>query len=731
MERVRREAPMFAMGCGALAGALGNGHLIWAGIFLFLGLVLGRAGVGWKVAVVTVGCLVFWRAVALDPGELSEHRTTRSVSGELVLGRITRVGSGEREGVLRSGDGEVIRVAVQEAEVYLPGDVLEVEGRMFTPARVRNPEEFSMARSWRERGLEAGLDLRSVKVVGFDWRQALWRWAEERRAWLSGAVTRGIEDDGAACSIIKAMILGETPESTSEITRAFRFSGAMHVFAVSGLHVTIVGGLMWLGVSLVGVPRRPAILLIMLAMAGYAMVTGGRPPAMRATLMAVTFLSAFLLRRRPSLFNSLALSVVLVLVWQPSLATTIGFQLSYAVIGAIGLGFYAAYQLTGKMAEVDIFMPRRLLAPWQRRSLNLRGKVAGIMATSLAAWVGSLPWMAYHFGLVTPIAVMASVLLIPLTFCVLALGMLSALVGAVIPAVGGWVNEVNAVVAKTAFVGASGFLKVPGGHFVMDGRQDADWVVFDLSDGGMASSLDTGEGVLFDLGNERKFYQIVRPALRRWNMSPETAVLSHPEGKHTGALPALMEQYDPARVFVPVLWARSPSYRDFVESAPEGVVTVGKRGQRYELSDDAWFEVLREGAEGVDTVADSRGMAVKVHWDGWKVLVTGDLGIVEEREMMGSGVDLSADVVVMGRHSKTYSGSYEFLKATGAKVVVVSSSHFPKKELTSERWLKVRENLGIEFYVQSDTGAVLMDFDGERLCVKAFLQPERLTILER
>ncbi|MDC0289619.1 hypothetical protein OAK86_03785, partial [Akkermansiaceae bacterium] len=61
------------------------------------------------------------------------------------------------------------------------------------------------------------------------------------------------------------------------------------------------------------------------------------------------------------------------------------------------------------------------------------------------------------------------------------------------------------------------------------------------------------------------------------------------------------------------------------------------------LSSEAWFEVLRSGQEDLDTLSDSRGMAIRIHWAGWKILVMGDLGVEEEREMMASGIDLSAD----------------------------------------------------------------------------------------
>ena len=187
---------------------------------------------------------------------------------------------------------------------------------------------------------------------------------------------------------------------------------------------------------------------------------------------------------------------------------------------------------------------------------------------------------------------------------------------------------------------------------------------------------------------------------------------------------------NPERVIIPVVWSRSPSYREFID-AQNSAVKVAKLGSIYPLSDDVWLQILRAGQEDLDTLADSRGMVTRVHWKGWKVLVMGDLGVEEEREMISNGIDLEADVVLFGRHGRTYSGSIEFLKATGAKVVIVSSATYPKKENPTEIWRKAVRELGIELFVQGETGAVLMDFETSELRVKSFLDPERIVVLER
>lgn len=721
---VGASAPFLGLGLGGLSGALGVGWI--SVVFLILGLSVSRAGLSWKGSVLVIALAVFARSAFQVVPEFGK-RTTRRVSGELVVGRSLTNWSGERVGILKLTDGSEQKVAIQEAESFRAGDTFQIKGSIFRPSVARNPDVFSRLDLWRRNQIEAGVDLDEYEVTGSSWKTLIWRYAEAGRNRLRESVVRGVAHPEAR-EIIIAVILGETPSSSSKITKAFRNSGALHVFAVSGLHVTMMGGLIWTVLLVCGVSRRQGILVMILGMFAYAMITGGNPPAMRASLMAATFLSAFIVKRRPSLFNALALSAILVLLWNPSQVREIGFQLSYGVIAAISIGFSAAYRWFGKIAKPDPLMPQRLLSNRQKIWLGIRAKVAAILATSLAAWVGSLPWMVSRFGIVTPIAVVASVALIPLTFCILAVGFLATILGAVSPTLGSATNQVNSFFARASYALARGFSEVPFGHHRIGQRAPADWVVFDPADGGGSSFLATGGGAMIDLGNNRKYRQIVRSALRRWDWEPKTVFITHPDGKHSGAINLFEQDFSPTQTYLPVVWSRSPTYREFVggESFEKRGIAVAKKRYRYHLSGEVSVRVLKEGAERMDTVSDSRSIALKLTWAGWKILVMGDLGIEEERHLIQEGCDLSADILLIGQHQRTYSGSSELLRATGARVVIKSSADYPSRQNPSDRWLANCEDFGIEVFHQGDTGAVLMNFDESELEIRSFLQPKRV-----
>ena len=739
MERLRSAlvrghtvAPMASLAFACLAGTASTHSWWWAGGLIAVAFLVARPGWRWWVAVVLLALTVAWRAELLDAPARESLAQPRS---ELVEGiiEVGRPAGNERErfGILRQGD-QSRSVLILNAVDYRAGEIWKIRGRFFVPGRERNPGVFPRVAQWRRWSLSGAVVIRERERVEVDWLSAPLRWAENLRAGLSVSITRGLSDESNGRQVIEAMVLGDKPPRNSEVSRAFRESGAMHVFAVSGLHVTLMGVITWLLLRPFPIQRRTGLLIVMMVMAWYAMVTGLRPPAVRATVMAVCFIGAFFLRRRPSLFNALSFSLVLVLLWRPSQVFEAGFQLSYGVLLAIGIGVIWTIKLTGRIAELDPFFPARLLSDGQRRVWKTRRYFANLGASSLAAWVGSMPVMIWHFGVVTPVAALTSMVLIPATMVILWLAFVAAIVGLFIPTAGSGVNWLNEKVAAGAFHAAKGFSQIPGAHWSSRRMMPADWVIFDPEDGGSASLLDAGEGVMIETGSELFFRRQLRGILNRWNAFPGMVLVTHPDGDHAGGLPALLERGGLSQAILPIDNALSPTYREFLRNANADrcKVLFGQEGEVIELDDEVKVEILRVPGREFSGIADHRMMVMKVHWKEWKVLVAGDLGMRDELALIDSGVDLSADVVWMGWHDWGVSGQHQFLEATGAKIVIVSASGVPASKRPKESWFEHREER-YHLFRQSETGAVMLDFDDDELRVTSYLNPEKKVTLQR
>jgi len=204
----------------------------------------------------------------------------------------------------------------EETKLLKYGDTIQVEGNLIAVPELRNPHGFDQ-RTWLHR---QGANLimhptKEIVISGVAPFRIPVRTMNQWHVYLRKQMTVGLDENSQEAQLIRAVVLGEKPPQPSDMLENFRHSGTLHVFAVSGLHVGMVGTIVGLALWLFRVPRWILIPLTILSMASYAGITGLRPPSVRAVLMATIFLSGFLIQRRPTLINSLAASAVLVLLW--------------------------------------------------------------------------------------------------------------------------------------------------------------------------------------------------------------------------------------------------------------------------------------------------------------------------------------------------------------------------------------------------------------------------------
>lgn len=645
--------------------------------------------------------------------------------------------------VLRVGGSERNPEALRQALVAVgdipdevkPGDVVLLRGQTFFPAAARNPAEFDRMDWLRSRGLAGEIRVDSHQVLGGP-RAALFlqRLAWNLRGELRARIVAGLGEEGIGPVLIRGLVLGERSEGGAYYG-AFRKSGTMHIFAVSGLHVGLVGALAWILIRVVRAPRRWGLWAVLAIIWGYALVTGLRPPAARAAFMASVFLMGFVVRRQPSLANSLLASVPAVLLMDSYQLTQVGFQLSYVVVGMIILLAPCFSRVFQPITTGDPFIPRAVYTKWYRVSLAARKYLIGLMVVSLAAWLGSMPLIGYHFGIVTPSAVLASVLLVPLVFLILSLALTGVVIGLVFEPLQVGLNRSNALLVEGAYLIAEKVTEIPGSHFELHGQ--GDWsggiLVFDLWDGDSAMYVGAGEGVLIDGGAQDQFRRMVKPALEEAGAGPQSLVLTHPETGHAGGLVLAMKDYLPRQLLLPVSEAASPAFGDLINGAEDAGcrLHVGKAGMRYALGDGAELEVLRVADRESGSRADDRCMIMRLHWRGWRILITGDAGFDTEKELLESGLDLGCDLWIMGRHRSDYSGIMEFVQAVDPSLIVAEEDRYPLAERVPERWVEAVKGAGIDLWRQGETGAVMIDVREGELELRSFRNPDKRAIYRK
>lgn len=736
--------PLFVTAAVAAAAlVVSRWNLPAAGAFLLLTGLAGMLLCGWRSAVswVLCGCVSLGvmasrersrdaaaaRLPALAPDRASAVVLKDARGSERFWSAPARILEGPAAGC------EVI----WEGRGVLPVAGSRVQGRGgFGPLPTpRNPGEFDRRKWLEKQGVAA------VFQSGWTATQtSTGRWAEMGatiRQRFRGAVTAGLAEDSPEASVIRAVVIGEPPPDADELIAAFRNSGTLHAFSVSGLHVAMVGSIGWLLLGWAGVPRRWAVALLIPLIFGYSWITGNSPPAVRSAWMAAVFLGAFVFRRNPDLLNALGAVLLVALLWDGRLLFQPGVQLSYGVVAAIAIGTRWAVRTFHWMAAPELYLPGRRMTWWQKRWHQFRAGLASSLSVSLAAGIGSSPLTAFHFGLVTPISVIAGVVLVPLVYVLLAAALLAAALFPILPSASQVVNRANGKIAGWCVVSAEMFASIPGGHFQVGRETRPQLLVFDLPFGAGAACFSAGnEGaVLLDCGDRRSFKRTVAPSLRNLGIEPDSVVLSHPDGNHLGGGSAVWRTFPIRQALVPVKLSRSPSFRSWLADAPAAGIKLieSKAEATMTMADGATLEVLHAPDPlAKNALADERVAIFRLHWRGWKILLTSDAGMKTELKLLDARKDVSADVIIMGRNRSDISLCDEFLDAVDPAAIIASNPPSPLEEKLPQAAADYWKSLGIHVIDQAATGGVTLHMDEQgRLRIEGFVDRSEIVLSPR
>lgn len=736
--------PLFVAAVVAAACVMLADRQPWWGVMaaVFFG-VAGLLSAGWRRGLawlvcggVAVGVFV-WR----DRGRADAEAGLTALTGAERSARVlkdARGGEGSWVAPARLLDGAGAGTKVWwegRGELPVAGSVVRATGNFGPLPEMRNPGEFDRGEWLRRQGVAA--------VFHTGWTDGsvetgdLAALGAKIRHGFRDAVTAGLEEDSQQAAVIRAVVIGEQPPDADALISAFRNSGTLHAFSVSGLHVAMVGSICWLILSWAGVPRRWAVVVLLPLIFGYSWITENSAPAVRSAWMAAVFLGAFVFRRKPDLLNALGAVLLAAMLWDGRLLFQPGVQLSYGVVAAIAVGTAWAAKSFAWMAVPELYLPMQLMSRWQERWLAFRRWLAQSLAVSLAAGVGSAPLTAYHFGLVTPVSVLAGLVLIPLVFVLLGAALLAAALHPIIPPLARGVNRLNGHVADGCVWAAKGFSAIPGGHFQVGRETRPMLLVYDLGYGAGAACFSGGDGsgVMIDCGDFYGFKQQLAPSLRRLGIEPDAVVLSHPDGGHLGGGSVVWEALPIRQALMPVSISRSPAFRSWMEGCPKaGIRTrLAVAGDWLAFPDGARLEILHAPDPlAKNALADERVAVFRLHWRGWKLLFTSDAGMGTELKMLDAGKDVSADVIIAGRHRRDLTLCDRFLDAARPQAIIASNSPFPLEERLPSGAVEYWKSRGIEVIDQRESGGVTVRVDDAgNLCIKGFLSAAPLVLRPR
>ena len=221
-------------------------------------------------------------------------------------------------------------------------------------------------------------------------------------------------------AVATAILLGYRDYMTDDVLLAYSGSGVLHVLSVSGLHVAILFAVLNFLLGWLDRKRRGQILkgvLIIIAMLFYAILTGMSPPVLRSVFMFILICIAKILDREVSIANVVAVSCVLLLLYDPYFIADVGFQLSYIAVFGILYLYPKIYALVPFSYSVEAARFKRI-----GRFISKWGW--GLIAVSIAAQLATFPISLYYFHSFPNLFLLSNIVVIPASNLILITGML-------------------------------------------------------------------------------------------------------------------------------------------------------------------------------------------------------------------------------------------------------------------------------------------------------------------
>lgn len=352
----------------------------------------------------------------------------------------------------RAGSAGLIQIRLpSRAGQFRFGERLKLHG-MLRPGRSAEPaagRRFDERRWLWVHGAGGVLSVTGEEgIVRLEERPDFWtryrRWVARLRQALAnqGRLLLAPEQAG----MLEALMLGEGRGIRPEIWEAFRKTGTLHVLVVSGSHVGLIGLISLTGLAILRTPRAARALLLGGILITYCLLTGGNPPILRATLAGLLLCWGSFRGLEISQMNLLGAAGAAILMAQPRALADAGCQLSFAAVAGI--------------LWADGLMKKKQSVPGTRKVPGTA--VFQAMVVSCAACAATAPLIAWHFGMFSPAAPLANLVVVPWASLLVAVGTLVCGLGLLAPWTAGPFAAAFGVLARGLSVSVQWAAGLPG-----------------------------------------------------------------------------------------------------------------------------------------------------------------------------------------------------------------------------------------------------------------------------
>jgi competence protein ComEC len=679
----------------------------------------------------------------------------------------------QKDGFWHNVNGSVLVTVYGKNERYRYGDELVLEVELTLPKPPSNPGGFNYREYLRRQKVYSTIKVGKTDVVhllGSNRANPIAYKVFGFKDITRKIVSSNIPKEEA--SILAGILLGDRENIPVEMMDEFIKTGTIHILAISGLNVGLVAFIILAFFKLLHIPRRWRYFLTILFLIVYCIMTGGRPSVVRATIMAVVLLFGLAIDRDSDILNSLAVSALALLIFNPFYLFDPGFQLSFLTVIAIVI-------LTPKLEGfIKMDTQEEMVESWHFKTKRF---IVKSISVSLSAWLGIIPLIAYYSNTFSPVTVLINLILIPLVTLATAIGftlLISGIVSITLTKIFGaacWLSLVGLTKVVSSFsnmpfsswrvstpsiifvlcyyifllicinyrqlrlsmgkVAIIGLFMInlftwerglESGHsslkitFLDVGHGDAIFIEFPHS-GNML--IDGGEG-----GDDDRGRWVISPFL--WDRGItriDTVLLTHPHSDHVGGLATVMRNFKVRYVLdnrMPFNSTIYQGYNDMITKKRLNQRTV-REGEEITGYKDVELYLLHPPPEFMTETSsyeNDNSIVVKVIYKGKSILLCGDIEKAGIRNLLRYDEGLLNSTVLKVPHH----GSYEeeetdlFFSRVSPQVAVIPEAERNKFNLPSTNTVIRLKESGAKVYQTGINGAVMVEIKDDNYSITCY-----------
>lgn len=633
-----------------------------------------------------------------------------------------------------------IRVQVEDSlEGIEPGDNVQMYCWLSRFKQPLNPGQFNVADYMHRRGVFVSATVKSTNGIMLMEKAAPTSFPRLQKR-LRQITTSALVDESIAREpargILEALILGQRKNQSSEVFEAFRKTGLAHFICLSGLHFGILTLCVWWISRAMGLSKRWRAVVCLGITILYVTIVPPRAATLRAAVLVWFMCLAILVFRRPRPLNTLSLTAMIMLLIRPMDVFAPDWQLSYGTVTGIIL-FYNPIHNRILTMTLDRFPDTWDLSMAGRFCLEVAKQILEITTVGLAAWLGGAGILLYHFGTITPLSVLFTVLVSPLVFAILIFGFLKILLSFLLPTLGALLAIITAGLANfliwlvtllqhipfsqltpghislliiaffylcllwprlfpsrkrlyrhIAFASLLGAIVLPLAWNKYNKTHSGNLEVTVLSVGhGQAIhiSLPDSTNLLFDAGSltmQDPGRRVILPFLRHRGITElEAIIISHDDIDHLNAVPEVINSIHPNTIL-----ANQDLIQRSQTLSSAGFLRQCLEQERMELrpidltrwkNGSVQLKLLWPTEEILqnDTFSDNdKSQVVLLKYSEKRILICSDIELPAQIKLFEQFPELKSDVVIMPHHGSTTNLLDDFVQRLNPQAIVISCS---------------------------------------------------------